>query len=74
MEGQSTGVLVLQLRLSMVKKCKLSTKAMLLFYVLALIVSEILTFEIFCLKQVGQGHGILLSQWRQWIPKSLKVI
>ena len=36
-------------------------------FVLALTVNEILTFEIFNLKKIGQGHGLQLSEWHHFI-------
>ena len=37
-----------------------------IFY-LALIVSEILAFDIFGLEKVGQGHRVQISQWRRFM-------
>ena len=45
-------------------KCKNLQKTSTLFFALALIVSEILTFE-FDLEKVGQGHGVQYCQWHQ---------
>ena len=41
-----------------------STKVVPYMFALALTVSDILTFHIFYIQQVGQSHGVQFSQWR----------
>ena len=48
-------------------KYQILKKAYASFFVLALTVSEIKTFDIFDFKNVFQGHGMLFSQWHHSI-------